>query len=190
MAEVIQTCVYSPNHTLELVQGDITLETTDAIVNAANAHLVHGGGVAGAIVQRGGMIIQQESSAWVKQNGPVSHSKPAVTSAGNLACRYILHAVGPIWGEGDEIEKLKQTLTGILDTAESLALSTLAIPPISTGIFGFPIELAAPLFYQAVEDYFTGHPNSGIILIRFTIIDSPTLKLFAKYFPSHSRISQ
>ena len=78
----------------QIVQGDITQEAVDAIVNAANSHLQHGGGVAGVIVRQGGQAIQQESDAWVRAHGPVSHTEPAYTSAGRLPCKYVIHAVG------------------------------------------------------------------------------------------------
>ena len=88
---------YPSGQRLEIVQGDITGETVDAIVNAANSHLQHGAGVAGAILRRGGYQIQQESLEWVRQHGPVTHAEPAYTSAGKLPCRYVIHAVGPVW---------------------------------------------------------------------------------------------
>src|ERR1700712_2595823 len=90
----------------QIVQGDITEESVDAIVNAANERLEHGGGVAWAISRAGGPKIQIESAEWVQQHGPVSHAEPAYTSGGKLPFRYIIHAVGPLWGEGDEDAKL------------------------------------------------------------------------------------
>ena len=88
--------------TLQIAQGDLTLEETDAIVNAANEHLQHGGGVAWAIVRRGGDMIQEESDAWIAKHGLVPHSRPAWTSGGTLPARFVIHAVGPVWGDGDE----------------------------------------------------------------------------------------
>ena len=93
---VLKTHTFSGGQQLHLVQGDITQEEVGAIVNAANLHLQHGGGVAGIISRRGGPQIQQESDAWVREHGPVSHAKPAYTSGGDLPCRYVIHAVGPI----------------------------------------------------------------------------------------------
>src|SRR5262245_55373499 len=86
--------------TIQVVQSDLTAETTEAIVNAANEWLQHGGGVAGAIRRQGGEVIQQESEAWVRQHGPVRTGSAAITSAGKLAARYVIHAVGPVWGSG------------------------------------------------------------------------------------------
>ena len=96
---------------LMIKQGDITLAETEAIVNAANKRLRHGGGVAGAIARRGGPAIQAESAMWVAEHGPISADKPAFTSGGEMACKYVIHAVGPVWGEGDEDEKLDKDQT-------------------------------------------------------------------------------
>ncbi|HEX9934838.1 MAG TPA: macro domain-containing protein, partial [bacterium] len=104
--------------TVELVEGDITELQVDAIVNAANPQLAHGGGVAGAIVRKGGVIIQQESDIWVRARGPVPVGWAAITSAGSLAARYVIHAVGPRMGEGNEDEKLKRATIASLETAD------------------------------------------------------------------------
>src|SRR2546422_11703553 len=93
-------------HRVAVGQGDLTEEAVDAIVNAANEYLSHGGGVAGAIVRRGGPKIQHESDAWVNAHGPAQHDRPALTGAGRLPCRAVIHAVGPMWGDGDEAQKL------------------------------------------------------------------------------------
>ncbi|MGB9521444.1 MAG: macro domain-containing protein [Anaerolineales bacterium] len=180
MNTVILEKEISEKRIFQLVHGDLTQESVDAIVNAANAHLQHGGGVAGAIVRRGGRIIQDESDRWVQQHGAVAHDQPAYTSAGSLPCRYVIHAVGPIWGEGDEDHKLAQAVRGALNLADKLGLSSLALPPISTGIFGFPKERAALIFYQVIEDYWKPNVTSGLKLIRLTIIDQPTLDVFTR----------
>src|SRR5690242_21518270 len=101
----------STGQSLQLVQGDITTEEVDAIVNAANEHLQHGGGVAWTISKKGGTTIQQESDAWVRQHGRVLHSAPAWTSGGLLPAKYVIHAVGPVWGDGEEDQKLETAVT-------------------------------------------------------------------------------
>src|SRR5919109_2306414 len=88
--------------TVQIVQGDITTEEVDAIVNAANEYLQHGGGVARMISAKGGPAIQTESDAWIRQHGRVPHAAPAWTSGGRLPAKYVIHAVGPIWGNGGE----------------------------------------------------------------------------------------
>lgn len=163
---------------LQIVHGDLTLEQVDAIVNAANAYLMHGGGVAGAIVRRGGEIIQAESDAWVKEYGSVTCAEPAVTRAGKMACRYVIHAVGPVWGEGDEDEHLAAAVGGALRRADELKLASLALPAISTGIFGFPKERAAQIILDTIDGYFAQRPASGLQTVRVTIIDQATLEVF------------
>jgi len=177
------SCVFQSGLRLEITQGDLTEERVDAIVNAANSHLQHGGGIAGAIVRKGGLAIQQESDAWVQHHGSVSHANPAYTSAGQLPCRFVIHAVGPIWGEGEEDEKLAQAIYGSLKTAEKLGLESIALPAISTGIFGFPKERAANVFHKTILDYIERSPNSSLRLVRLTLWDTPTLELFLKAFP-------
>jgi len=169
---------------LEISQGDLTEETLDAVVNAANASLSHGGGVAGAIVRRGGSIIQEESNAWVKQHGLVTHAEPAYTGPGRLPCRYVIHAVGPVWGEGEEDRKLAEAVRGSLRLAERLGLKSVALPAISTGIFGFPKAHAAQVIFEAIRDYFQENNKAKVNLVRLTIIDEPTLNTFLEVFES------
>jgi O-acetyl-ADP-ribose deacetylase (regulator of RNase III) len=176
---VLAERVLPTGHTIQIVQGDITAETTDAIVNAANAYLQHGAGVAGAIIRRGGPVIQQESEAWVRRNGTVSHAQPAWTSGGRLAAKYVIHAVGPVWGDGDEDAKLAAAIRGSLEAAEVLKLSSISFPAISTGIFGFPKERAAGVIFSTVDEYFS-HDGSGIKLIRFVLFDQETIDAFMK----------
>ena len=120
--------------TLQIVQGDITTEVVDAIINAANEHLQHGGGVAWAISSSGGPSIQKESNEWIRQHGLVSHANPAWTSGGQLPAKYVIHAVGPVWGEGNEDVKLVSAVIGSLNIANELKLVSIAFPAISTGI--------------------------------------------------------
>jgi O-acetyl-ADP-ribose deacetylase (regulator of RNase III) len=154
----------------------------DAIVNAANSQLAHGGGVAGAIVRKGGWVIQEESNAWVKKHGPVTHAEPAFTGPGRLGCRYVIHAVGPVWGDGNEDQKLADAVQGSLRLAERLGLNSIALPAISTGIFGFPKDRAAQVIFDAVRDYFSENSHSKVNLVRLTIIDEPTLNTFQEVF--------
>jgi O-acetyl-ADP-ribose deacetylase (regulator of RNase III) len=180
MAEIIRQTQLTEHTKLEIVSGDITEEQVDAIVNAADEHLNHGGGVARAIVVAGGQVVQDESDAWVRQHGPVSHDSTAYTSAGNLSSRYIIHAVGPRWGEGDEDAKLDSAVRSSLAMAEKLELESIAIPAISTGIFGFPKARGAQVILQAVKSYFDAHPDSGLHTIRITLYDQPTIQAFTQ----------
>ena len=168
---------FSTNQTLQIVQGDITSEEVDAIVNAANERLQHGGGVAWAISSKGGPAIQDQSDQWIREHGPVSHSQPAWTSGGDLPAKYVIHTVGPVWGDGDEDRKLAAAITGCLLVADTLKCSSLALPAISTGIFGFPKERAAGIIFSVVEDYFKGIPSS-LEVVRLVLFDQPTIDVF------------
>ena len=171
-----------PGTLLRLTRGDITEAHVDAIVNAANARLQHGGGVAGAIARKGGSVIQRESDAWVRAHGPITPDRPAITSAGALPCRFVIHAVGPVWGEGDEDRKLRQAVCGALALADARELSSLALPAISTGIFGFPKARAARITLGAIASYFEENPDSGLKLIEVVLYDHPTLQAFLQAF--------
>ncbi len=163
---------------LQIAQGDITIEDTDAIVNAANSHLKHGGGVAGAILRRGGKVIQKESDKWVRERGPVPVGGVAVTSGGNLKAKYVIHAVGPIWrgGTEGESEKLREAIVNSLKTADELKLSSISLPAISTGIFGYPKEEAAEIIISAILSTLKDLKN--LKLVKVVLYDEGTAKLF------------
>ncbi len=166
--------------TLKVVWGDITQEPVDAIVNAANRYLAHGGGVAGAIVRRGGEQIQEESSRWVQEQGPVATGGAAITGAGRLPARYVIHAVGPRWGMGNEEALLYQAVQNALALAEEKQVRTLSLPAISTGIFGFPKEQGVSIILKAVMEYLDAHPQTTLQEVRFCNIDKRTTDLFVK----------
>ena len=164
--------------TLQIVQGDITTEEVDAIVNAANEHLQHAGGVAWAISRRGGPSVQKESNEWIRTHGQVSHAHPAWTSGGQLPAKYVIHAVGPVWGEGNEDAKLVSAVNSSLNVANELKLESIAFPAISTGIFGFPKERAAKLIFKAINEYCLNNPHTTVILIKLVLFDDSTVKAF------------
>jgi len=163
---------------LELRQGDLTEEAVDAIVNAANARLQHGGGVAAALARKGGPVVQQQSDRWLADNGPIEHEHPAVTSGGNLPCRFLIHAVGPVWGEGQEERKLAATVRTALETADRLGATSLALPAISSGIFGFPPERAAPVLLEQVETTLLAMPDSHLQVVRLVLLEPGVLSAF------------
>lgn len=182
MNQLISEKTLESGRQLQLVQGDITREEVDAIVNAANAYLQHGGGVAGAISLNGGPQIQAESDAWLEKNGPVKHENPAYTSSGRLPCRYVIHAVGPVWGEGDEDAKLEKAVLGTLKLGEQLGIESIAFPAISTGIFGFPKNRAARIIFRVFKDYFRKHLESNINIIRLILLEKESVAVFEKVF--------
>ena len=179
MNTVLTEHVLSTGQILQIVQGDITTETVDAIVNAANEHLQHGGGVAWAISKKGGPAIQKESDVWIQQHGPVTHARPAWTSGGLLPAKYVIHAVGPVWGDGDEDRKLSEAVTGSLRLAEELKCASIALPAISTGIFGFPKDRAANIIFSSIEKYFES-TTSNLKVVKLTLFDQATVDVFLK----------
>jgi O-acetyl-ADP-ribose deacetylase (regulator of RNase III) len=178
MNQVLKEHAFTSGQHLQLVQGDITLEMVDAIVNAANSSLQHGGGVAAAIARKGGPQVQAESDAWVLRHGQVSHAEPSVTFGGRLPCKYVIHAVGPVWGEGDEDARLRLAVQGSLKRAEELGLTSIALPAISTGIYGFPKERAAGVMIRSIQEHLAENPGSSLTQIRLTLYDRPTLVAF------------
>ncbi len=178
MSTIHATYTLSPTTRLEIAQGDLTQAPVDAIVNAANEELKHGGGIAAAIVRAGGSIIQQESRDWVRKHGEVTHDSPAYTSAGKLPARYVIHAVGPIWGSGDEDAKLGSAIRGSLQRAEALGLQSIAFPAISTGIFRFPVRRAARIFFETFKAYLAEKQDAHVTLVQMILWDDETLRVF------------
>ncbi len=133
---------------LVLLQGDITEMDTDAIVNAANKNLVLGAGVAGAIRAKGGPAIQEECD----RIGGAPVGGAVITTGGNLKANYVIHAVGPRMGEGDEDQKLADATRNSLKLADEKGLSSICFPAISTGIFGFPKERCAWIMLTTVGE--------------------------------------
>ena len=164
--------------TLRLIQGDLTERNVDAIVNAANSYLQHGGGVAGAIVRKGGQIIQEESD----KIGFVPVGSATITGAGKLPAKFVIHAVGPRMGEGDEDNKLKNAVLSSLLLATEKGLRSISIPAISSGIFGFPKDRCATILVNEALNYIKKNPKSSLELIEFCVHDDITMEYFKKQF--------
>ena len=164
------------NTTIELVQGDITELNTDAIVNPANSKLQHGGGVAWAIVNKGGYPIQRESDKL--KFCPVGNA--VITTAGKLKAKYVIHAVGPKMGEGDEDAKLKSATLSALKLADKHRLKSISFPAISTGIYKFPVDRCADIMLNTTIEYCKG--QTGLQKILFCLYDDKTLKIFRDTF--------
>ncbi|CAI2377779.1 unnamed protein product [Moneuplotes crassus] len=167
--------------------GDITAEETDAIVNAANNYLAHGGGVAGAISRKGGYIIDQESDEWVDKYGEVPTGETAYTSKGNLGCKkYCIHAVGPIYGYsgGENAEKqLELTIVNTYKRAEELKCESVSVPAISSGIFGYPLKECAQTFAKMTREYIDNLSEVGNLKkIVMCNIEFKTVKMFRDAF--------
>jgi O-acetyl-ADP-ribose deacetylase (regulator of RNase III) len=159
---------------LELLEGDITEMQTEAIVNAANAQLILGGGVAGAIRKKGGPKIQEECN----KIGGTFIGGAAKTTGGNLKAKFVIHAVGPQMGEGNEDEKLKNATANSLKLADENNIKSISFPAISTGIFGFPIERCAKIMLQTTIDYLQG--QTGIEKVIFCLFGRDSYEVFEK----------
>lgn len=149
---------------ISLIEGDITKLEVGAIVNPANDRLILGGGVAGAIRTKGGPAIQAECD----QIGGTLVGTAVSTTTGRLPAKRVIHAVGPRWGEGDEETKLSSAVTSALEVADKEGLKSIALPAISTGIFGFPVDLAAGIIVQAILDHLSGETSlQEVVLCLF-----------------------
>ena len=159
---------------VELVKGDITELEVDAIVNAANSRLKMGGGVAGAILRKGGWSIQEECD----RIGYCPVGGAVITGAGKLKAKYVIHAVGPRMGEGDEDRKLRNATLNSLKLAEKHGIKSIAFPAISTGIFGFPKDRCAKIMLRTAVDYLKA--GSSIERVVFCLYDDETYQIFAE----------
>ncbi|MCX5807559.1 MAG: macro domain-containing protein [Proteobacteria bacterium] len=158
---------------VRIINGDLTQSDVDAIVNAANSHLQHGGGVAGAIVRKGGQVIQEESD----KIGYVPVGKCALTTGGSLKAKYVIHTVGPRWGEGDEENKLKNAVKNTLTLASEKGFKTISMPAISAGIFGFPKERCARIIINEVTE-FVKYKETSLEEIDICLMDDEIIKFF------------
>jgi O-acetyl-ADP-ribose deacetylase (regulator of RNase III) len=166
------TTIHQTN--LVLANGDITEQTTDAIVNPANSELILGGGVAGAIRRKGGPKIQEECD----KIGGTPVGTAVITTGGNLKAKYVIHAVGPMMGEGDEDRKLRDATLNSLKIADQHKLKSLAFPAISTGIFGYPIDRCAQIMLTTTIDYVRG--KTGLEKSVFCLWGDEAYQVFEK----------
>jgi O-acetyl-ADP-ribose deacetylase (regulator of RNase III) len=160
-------------------QGDLTTFAVDAIVNAANPPLAGGGGVDGAIHRAGGPSILEECQRWVSEHGPLPTGEAMITGAGELPARYVIHTVGPVWGRHPEdaaADLLASCYRNSLDLAVASDCRSVAFPNISTGVYGFPKDLAAATAVGAVRDWMTGDPPFDEVL--FVCFDGENLGLY------------
>lgn len=165
------------NSKIRLVQGDITEMDTDVIVNAANAQLILGGGVAGAIRRKGGPAIQEECN----KIGGTFVGGAVITTGGNLKARNVIHAVGPRMGEGNEDEKLINAILNSLKLMDERNLKSITFPAISTGIFGYPIDRCAKIMISTTKDYLRKATQiEEVNFCLFTISDFEIFEQFLK----------
>lgn len=161
---------------IELIQGDITQAQVDALVNAANSRLAGGGGVDGAIHRRGGPAIMEETARRYPEGCPTGSA--VISSGGQLAARYVIHAVGPVWrgGEHEEPALLAAAHRRSLELAVEHRCRSLAFPALSTGAYGYPLAEAAPVALGTCLEFMA--QTSSLELVRFVLFDRPALAAF------------
>lgn len=167
---------------LRSVKGDITKLFADAIVNAANSRLVPGGGVDGAIHDAGGPEIEKEARAIKERDGELPTGEAVATTAGKLMADYVIHTVGPVWDDVEEAEAkslLAACYRNSLDLAEELGCDTVAFPNISTGVYGFPKELAAETAISTVRSWVEDHPDA-LEAVVFVSFDNGNRKIYKR----------
>jgi O-acetyl-ADP-ribose deacetylase len=156
-----------------VVRGNLLEEPVDAIVNAANGHLAHGGGVAGVISRAAGPELQQESDRLVAERGPSATGSAVVTGAGRLPFKGVIHAVGPRLGEGDEEAKLVRALTSAFQQARERGWQSVSFPAVSAGIFAVPLDICARAYLKAVR-------TAGLRNVRLCLRDQPVIEAVLK----------
>jgi len=165
---------------IELVRGDITRQTTDAIVNAANSSLMGGGGVDGAIHRAGGPAILDACRVIRERGGLLPAGEAVITTGGRMAARYVIHTVGPIWhgGQSGEAETLARCYTNSLAVAVAHGVKSLAFPSISTGAYGYPIGQAASVALRSVRDALLA--GSAVDLVRWVLFSEDDLAVYQR----------
>ena len=165
---------------LSLIKGDITMQATDAIVNAANSSLMGGGGVDGAIHRAGGPAILDECKRIVSKVGRLPTGQAVITTGGNLTAKHVIHTVGPIWhgGKHSEPELLASAYRESLQLAVENGLRTISFPSISTGAYGYPVRLASQTALQTVIDFLK--TNDSLDEVRFVLYDDSTCAVYER----------
>ncbi len=173
---------------MSLIQGDITKQETDAIVNAANPSLMGGGGVDGAIHRVGGRAILEACKEIVKRQGRLPTGKAVITTGGNLKAKYVIHTVGPIWhgGTKNEAKLLTSAYQESLKLATEYNLASISFPSISTGAYGYPVEDASEVAIKAVSSFLKAESTS-LKAVVFVLFDSAT---YEQYRSALEKISE
>jgi O-acetyl-ADP-ribose deacetylase (regulator of RNase III) len=170
--------------TLSLIQGDITRQGTDAIVNAANSSLMGGGGVDGAIHRAGGPAILEECKKIVARQGRLPTGKAVITTGGDLKARHVIHTVGPIWHGGNrgEADLLASAYRESLSLAVASGLKTVSFPSISTGAYGYPVDSAARVALQTVIEFL--EKDTSLKDVVFVLFDHRTCEVYVEELES------
>ena len=171
--KVLASVRFPPNLAFEIVQGNLLEEPVDAIVNAANGHLAHGGGVAAIISRAAGPALQEESDRIVREHGPYPTGAAVVTTAGKLPFKGVIHAVGPRHGEGEEEAKLILALTSAFTCARERGWTSVSFPAVSAGIFAVPLDICARAYLAAAR-------RAPLSKVRLCLRDQPIIEAVLK----------
>ncbi|MFN2556717.1 MAG: macro domain-containing protein [Nitriliruptorales bacterium] len=166
--------------TVVALSGDLTKQEVDVIVNAANAELQHGGGVAAAIAKAGGKDIQEESNAYVEEHGPLEVGEAATTTAGDMPARWVVHVAGPVYDEDSDQNEphLRASVSAALDAAAQADARSVAFPAISAGVYGYPRDEATRVIAAEAAGWLRGHEGE-LDEVRLVGLDEETAQAFA-----------
>lgn len=167
---------FDEGRSFEVVLGDLLKQPVDAIVNAANAHLAHGGGVAGAISRAAGPQLDEESRRIVRERGPIPVGSAIATTAGKLPYKGVIHAVGPQQGEGNEEGKLVGALKSAFAIANEKGWTSVAFPAVSSGIFAVPLDVCARSYVRAAREFFAENPKTSLRTLRLVLLPGPMVE--------------
>jgi O-acetyl-ADP-ribose deacetylase (regulator of RNase III) len=173
MSQVVAEKAYPGGGRFQVVVGDLLVEPVDGIVNAANGHLAHGGGVAAAVAAAAGPELEAEGDRIVREQGPVPTGSAVLTTAGRLPFKGVIHAVGPRAGQGDEETVLADALKSAFRIAHDEGWTSLAFPAVSSGIFAVPPEVCARAYQRAAEEFFAAFLRSPLKTIRLAVFEGP-----------------
>jgi O-acetyl-ADP-ribose deacetylase (regulator of RNase III) len=164
---------YPGGRAFEVVVGNLLTEPTDAIVNAANGQLAHGGGVAAAIARAAGPALEDEGDRIVAARGPLALGEAVVTTAGRLPFKGVIHTVGPHQGVGQEEGRLVQALRAAFERAHERGWGSVSFPAVSSGIFAVPLAVCARAYVRAVREFFAAHEETSLRTLRLCLLDGP-----------------
>jgi putative ATPase len=164
---------YAGGRVFEVVVSDLLAEPTDAIVNAANGQLAHGGGVAAAIARAAGPALEREGDRIVTERGPLAVGEAVVTTAGKLPFKGVIHVVGPRQGAGGEEDDLVRALAAAFRCAHERGWGSLSFPAVSSGIFAVPLDVCARAYVRAVRGFFAAHPGTCLRSVRLCLVRGP-----------------
>jgi putative ATPase len=176
-AEVVARKELSGGRVFEVVLGNLLEEPVDAIVNAANGHLAHGGGVAAAIARAAGPALTEEGDRIVRERGEIPVGEAVVTTAGGLPFKGVIHTVGPHQGVGKEEERLEAALRAAFLRAHEKGWTSVSFPAVSSGIFAVPLEVCSRAYVAAVRGFWDDHPDSTVRSLRLCLFPGPLVGL-------------